>query len=160
MRRFFLAFSGLLFLMLSSCDKSKIFDTNYEFPYEKWNVSNTPEFNFDIKNPEEKYNLSINVRNGIDYPYQNLYVNYQLQDSEGKVLKDTLENILLFDSKTGKPEGLGYGDVYDLEKPILNEYKFNNAGSFKVVLKQMMRVDDLEGITSVGLKVTQSGIEK
>jgi len=98
--------------------------------------------------------LYLDVRNSLDYPYARLFVNYQLVDPNGTVVKKEMLTENLFDVKTGEPNGRsGLGDVYDHQFGFLTNYTFNKTGKHKVRFEQFMRQDTLKGILAVGLRV-------
>lgn len=149
-----------LFFFLLSCDADRVYEQYQDFDNRSWAVTEIPEFEFTIDNPNEKYNLYINVRNSSDYPNARFFFTYYFQDSTGMVLKQELKTEVLFDYKTGKPFGSsGIGDIYDHQFSILNNHQFNHAGRFKVKFEQFMRTDTLAGILAVGLRVEKVGKE-
>ena len=87
------------------------------------------------------------------YPFQNIYLQYYLEDSIGRLQSKELTNVQLFNAKTGIPLGSGLGDLYDIEKPFLEKYKFESVGKYKLRIDQFMRKDSLPEIVSVGIRV-------
>ena len=145
-------------LIICSCDDSRVYEKNYDFDDRKWTAENKPEFEFDISDTVQSYNLYCNVRNSLVYPYSRLFLNYSLEDSTGRVAKQDLVNKMLFDPKTGKPEGTsGLGDIYDHRVVLLRNYKFPYRGKHKLRVEQQMRIDTLSGILAVGVRVEKSG---
>ncbi len=143
-----------ILFFLFSCDSNRVYEQYYDFDDRFWAVGETPEFEFTIDQPNEKYNLYCNVRNSSDYPNARFFFTYYFQDSTGTILKQELKTEVLFDSKTGKPFGSsGLGDLYDHQFNILENYQFNHSGKFKVKFEQFMRTDTLSGILAVGLRV-------
>ena len=66
-----------------------------------------------------------------------------------------MEELILFDSKTGKPLGDGLGDIFDHKFKIksLSNYRFPKAGEYTFSVEQNMRQDPLLGVMSVGVSV-------
>ena len=158
MRRILLI--AFLALWLSGCDESRIYEVNHDFEKRVWLATEKPDFEFDITNTTERYNLYCNIRNSVAFPYSRLFVKYALQDSTGKVLDGKMLPAFLFDQHTGKPQGAsGLGDIYDQRFAILSNYQFPTAGKYKVSFEQFMRKDTLEGVLAVGLRVERA-IEK
>jgi gliding motility-associated lipoprotein GldH len=147
-----------LFIFLISCDSDRVYEQYHDFDNQFWVVTETPEFEFSIDQPNEKYNLYCNVRNSSDYPNARFFFTYYFQDSTGTILKKELKTEVLFDSKTGKPFGSsGLGDIYDHQFNILENYQFTHPGKYKVKFEQFMRTDTLSGILAVGLRVEKAG---
>lgn len=149
------AFIILLFLVsgLVACDSDRIFEENIELNNKIWIADSSVSFQFQIKNPDKKYNLYYNLRNTVSYPFQNIYVNYTLEDTLGNQIATELVNKDLFHPKTGKPYGDGLGDIFDHQFPLLKNYQFDQAGVYRIKLEQFMRRDSLPEILSVGIKI-------
>ena len=143
----------ILFFIVSSCDSNGVFEGKKDFTDRYWVFDNPAEFEFEINETDKTYNLLFNIRSTAKYPYQNIYLQYYLEDSTGRLLSKDLKNIQLFDSKTGLPFGKGLGDLYDIKKIFLEQYSFSNNGKYKLRIDQFMRQDSLAEIMSVGLRV-------
>jgi len=145
---------SLLTLTLVSCsDPNRVFDDNLDFDKKYWVVDETVEFDFEIADISQSYNLFYNVRNSNSYPYHNLYVRYSLEDTVGNVLDTKLQNMDLFDPVSGKPLGDGLGDIFDHRILALQDYRFERNGTYRFKIQQFMRQDTLPMILSVGLRV-------
>jgi len=151
--RFFALLAFLVFLLLA-CDERRVYEDSLDFRERNWKVTDTPRFEFAIRDPGNKYNLYCHIRNSLDYPYARLFVRYALRDSVGAELHGNLVSEFLFDQKTGQPFGRsGLGDVFDHQFLLLNDYEFKRPGKYKLELEQFMRMDTLQGILSVGVRV-------
>jgi gliding motility-associated lipoprotein GldH len=144
---------GLVLFLLVSCDSKRVFEDNVEFPDRKWKISEPVRLEFNIEDVSKKYNLLLNIRNSIEYPYARIFVNYDLVRQDSSLNKKMIAEYL-FDQKTGKPFGTsGIGDIYDHQFPILKNYSFRKIGSYKMKLDQFMRMDTIPGILAVGIRV-------
>ncbi|MCX8490781.1 MAG: gliding motility lipoprotein GldH [Cyclobacteriaceae bacterium] len=144
---------GFVFLM-NSCDSNRVYEDNIEFKDRTWKITTPAELEFEVSDTTQNYNLYLEVRNSLDYPYARLFVNYQLIDPNGALVKKEMLTEDLFDIKTGEPNGRsGLGDVYDHQFDFLTNYSFKKAGKHKVRFEQFMRQDTLRGILAVGLRV-------
>lgn len=144
---------GLVF-MLSSCDSNRVYEDNIEFKDRTWKTTTPAELEFEVSDTAQSYNLYLDVRNSLDYPYARLFVNYHLVDPNGTVVKKEMLTENLFDIKTGEPNGRsGLGDVYDHKFDFLTNYSFEKTGKHKIRFEQFMRQDTLQGILAVGLRV-------
>jgi gliding motility-associated lipoprotein GldH len=151
----FLIFSAII--LSTSCDSQRVFEDKKDFESKYWVFNDPAEFEFEIAEPEQKYNLSVNIRNSSKYPYQNIYLQYYLEDSTGRLVSSELKNILLFNPITGVPLGKGLGDINDIQKTFLENFTFENSGKYKLRIDQFMRQDSLPDILSVGLRVEVAG---
>ena len=141
-----------------SCDQSRVYEENVDFADKKWVVDSVPAFEFEIEDPSKPYNIYWNVRNTVAYPYRNLYLTYYLEDTTGRRITTDLHNMVLFEPKTGKPYGSGLGDIFSHQFMALPDFKFDEAGVYRVRLEQYMRTDTLPEIVSVGLRVEDAEV--
>ncbi|KXK29823.1 MAG: gliding motility-associated lipoprotein GldH [Bacteroidetes bacterium OLB12] len=140
-------------ILISGCDNSRLFENYVEFKDRNWKIQEPVQFEFEITNTQQQYNLYYEVRNSLDYPWQRIFVNYQLTDSTGTTLSQKLVSDYLFE-KSGQPRGRsGLGDVYDHRFKILQDYSFKNPGKYKFTLQQENRQDTLAGILAIGFRI-------
>jgi len=123
----------------------------------KWPVSQALTFTFSVDDTTGTYAVYYNIRNSNSYPYYNLYVQRYLLDSAGKTLESRLDNLILFDPKTGKPSGEGLGDLFDHRIKIASGYRFPRRGQYTIRLKQYMRQNPLPEVYGVGISVEKEG---
>ena len=151
--------SVIVCIALSACDQSRVYEQNADFPERYWMVSEKPEFEFTIDKPADRYTLYGNIRNSVSYPYSRIFFTYYLQDSTGAEIQKKLVTQYLFDAKSGKPFGnSGLGDIYDHRFELLKDYQFKARGRYKIKFEQLMRVDTLQGILAVGLRVENNNV--
>jgi len=151
--------SVIICIALSACDQSRVYEQNVDFPEGHWMVGEKPEFEFTIDKPADRYTLYGNIRNSVSYPYARIFFTYYLQDSTGAEIQKKLVTQYLFDAKSGKPFGnSGLGDIYDHRFELLKDYQFKHRGKYKIKFEQLMRVDTLEGILAVGLRVENNNV--
>ncbi len=159
MNHWHLSLSSLLciaFFSLSACNGNRIFEENHDFPAHGWESSTVPEFDFEIKETDVAYNIYYNIRNGHNYPFQNIYINYSLEDTLGNLISKDLHNMNLFDPRSGKSQGSGIGDMQDHQILALENIKFDSVGLFRMKLHQYMRRDTLKEVYAVGIKVEKA----
>lgn len=145
-------------LVLFSCDPSRIYEQHIEFEEKAWLVQNKPQFEFEIKDHTQNYNLYYTLRNSLDFPFSRIFVNYQLEDSTHTLLRKELLSAYLFDPKTGKPSGdSSIGDLFDHRLPIVTDYHFEKPGKYIITLEQFNRLDTLKGILAVGVRIEVTG---
>ena len=147
-------------VLLFSCDEQRVYENNTDLNERHWLVNEIPEFEFEVADTTQAYNLYCNVRNSLEYPYANIFITYYLKDSSDVILKKDLVRQTLFNEKTGEPVGdSGLGDIYDHRIPLLSGYRFPYKGTYKVSFEQYMRRDTLSGVLAVGLRVEQATAE-
>lgn len=147
---------ALLLLVVISCEQKKgEFKAIYNLKNQEWFIDKNQKFTFDVPDETKTYDVYFLIRNTISYPYYNLYFNRVLTDDKGKTLTNRMEELFLFDAKTGKPQGKGVGDMFDhkIKCSTLKGYRFPRKGKYTIAIKQQMRQDPLVGIISVGISV-------
>lgn len=146
----------IILFSFSACDENRVYERNIDFKGNDWYVDSVVSFSFDVTEVSSKYNLLINVRNAISYPFANLYIKYSVVNSKDKVIESKLLRLPLFDKKSGKPYGEGLGDIFDHKFLLMKAHQFQDTGTYKVNIKQYMRQDPLPFVMSVGLRVEKS----
>jgi gliding motility-associated lipoprotein GldH len=144
----------LIACLLVSCDSNRVYEDNVDFKDRTWKITEPAQLEFDITDTTKRYNLYLDIRNSLDYPYARLFVNYNLIDPVGAEGSKKMITEYLFDQKTGKPNGSsGLGDIYDHQFLFLEKHAFLKLGKHKVKFEQFMRQDTLQGVLAVGLRV-------
>lgn len=148
-------------ILLLACESDRLYEKNQEFSNRIWHVDSIPEFQFEIPSDTKEYNIYLNIRNTLSYPYQNIYIQYHLEDTLDQNLESELLNHQLFDAKSGAPFGEGgVGDIYDNRFILLENYRFPEEGAYRIRLQQYMRRDSLPEIIAVGIRVDESKINQ
>ncbi|MCB2407256.1 gliding motility lipoprotein GldH [Hymenobacter lucidus] len=146
---------GLLWA-LAACDANQVYEKNQELSKAVWTVQEKPTFEFDIQDTTQRYDIYFNIRNESMYGYYNLYVKHTLLAPNGQRLSQLLHQMLLMDAQTGEPRGQGSGDIFDHQFLALRGQQFHQPGTYKIVLEQYMRQDQLPGIMAVGVGVRKA----
>lgn len=154
---FLVAVSFSLFVV--ACSSNTVIDEQSDIQEGLWHLDSLVAFQFEIEDTTSTYQIQYNVRYAVDYPYYNLFLKYYLEDSTGEMLSSELQELILFDKKTGEPLGEGLGDLFDRRVPVFQDQKFPYAGVYNFKVKQFMRMEALPGILSFGLKVQKPETE-
>lgn len=163
-----LIITALFLAMLSgmyACDENRVYEKNKDIPDQAWHKDSVHIFDVHIKEPDIPYHVYYNIRNAVSYPTQNLYLRIEVQDSAGHTLTSDLNNIELFDPKTGKPYGDGLGDIFDHRVKVLDSFIFPDSGAYSVEVQHRMRdnvmiQNSLPDILSVGIRVERAAAEE
>jgi len=140
--------------ILFSCTEDRHFEENQDFKNRVWGMEESVRFEFEIDSVEIPYQVMLNIRNTMDYPYRNLYIKYHLRDST-HLLKDKLLNIKLFEAKSGKPYGKNQSDIFSHQLLVEDSVYFPEKGKYTVELQQYMREKELLGIVSAGIRIEE-----
>ncbi|MGL4631647.1 MAG: gliding motility lipoprotein GldH [Leadbetterella sp.] len=149
--------SIFLLTFLWGCNHLDGFKEIRDFSDNQWKQANEQTFILKIKKEDvgKTFTFYYLIRNAGHYPFSNLYLDQKLVDPANKVVKQSTDQLILFDPKTGKPLGDGLGDMYDHSQaiPSLQNVVFPVEGVYKWSVKHKMRPDPLQGILSIGLKL-------
>ena len=154
---FLVASSFSIFVV--ACGGNTVIDEQSDIQEGLWHLDSLVAFQFEIEDTTSAYQIQYNVRYAVDYPYYNLFLKYYLEDSAGEMLSSELQELILFDRKTGEPLGEGLGDLFDRGVPVFEDQKFPYVGVYNFKVKQFMRMEQLPGILSFGLKVQKPETE-
>ena len=149
-----------LAVLLAACDPNQVYEKNVDFDNHTWSVQQKPTFTFAIADTTQRYDVYFNIRNASAYGYYNLYLKHTLTDPADKPVSQLLHQMLLMDPQTGEPRGQGTGDIYDHQFLALPNQKFHQIGSYKIVLEQYMRQDQLPSLMAVGVRVAKAETAK
>lgn len=155
MHKNLICWAAAVLLLLTSCDPARVYEQNVDMPDNSWAIDNAPVFEFEITEPNQQYAIYANVRYDLEYAFYNLYLQHELIGPEGKEISQELHEVLLMDPKTGKPQGKGSSDTFDMQQLILDNVTFPEVGKYKIKLTQYMRRDPLPHIKAVGVRVAK-----
>ncbi len=142
-----------LFFFLTSCGNNSFYENHKELENGFWQKENIQSFNIEIDN-SKNHSIFYHLRYTIDYDYCNTYIQYKILSPKGEVLVQEMKLDTLFNCTTGKPVGEGFGKIYSREFELEQNFDFSEKGVYKIELEQMMRKDSLEGIQTVGIRIT------
>ena len=136
---------------MCSCDSNRVYEDYRDFKDGIWELDEA--LSFDMLEIQTQPTLPvISIRYTDSYEFHNIYVRFVQQDSTASILQDTLVNIALFDSKSGKPLGKGFGNRHTVYDTLLGKGRVYPETA-KIQVWQYMRKDRLIGIESVGIKL-------
>lgn len=149
--RFLVAIVAVL-VLLSSCDKNRVYEKNIDFEGYKWTYEDKKTFEVEIADSELK-TVFVNFRHTYFFEARNVILNLEVKTPKDSVFELPL-NILL-----SEPNGMWYsecsGDICDIKYPIkeFTNYSFPDTGVYTFTLAQNMRVNPLANVMAVGLRL-------
>ena len=146
-----LAFFIFSLLVMGSCDSKRFFEENKRIENSVWNNKEKATFKVTITDILARYNFYFNLRNGGDYPYSNIYIFLKTVFPDGRIARDTIECQLA--DYDGKWLGSGISDVKFNRFLFQKGVKFPRKGEYVFEVEHAMRVDDLKGITDIGIRL-------
>jgi gliding motility-associated lipoprotein GldH len=144
----------VLFFSMIGCQNDAIYEEFKPLSINGWDLHDTLDFQFEIKDISKKYNLYINVRHRDLFEYQNFYIKTFTQFPSGRIKEDILS--IPLSNEAGEWIGKCTGDVCFYRAPIISRFKFEEPGTYHIRLKHEMRVNDLENMIDVGLKLEEA----
>jgi len=140
---------------LTSCDDSILYEQRHRIDNSSWKSTDTLLFAFTVTDTVQAYDFGFNIRNTTSYPFQNLYLFLTAWYPDDTWSRDTAECILA--APDGQWYGKGNGKLRDSYFVFRKGVKFRRAGSYTVGVNQAMRVDNLEGVSDIGIRIVKSG---
>ena len=147
---------GFLILawFLHSCDPNRVYEENRVVDKGTWKSSERLFFEVTIPDTNQRYDVYLNIRNALEYPYSNLYLFLQTVFPDGSIARDTIECTLA--DLDGRWLGSGVGSVKFNRFLLQNSVSFRQKGIYRFELEQAMRVNELKGIRDVGLRIEKN----
>ncbi|MCB0760759.1 MAG: gliding motility lipoprotein GldH [Flavobacteriales bacterium] len=139
--------------LLISCDDNMVFEQNQEIDGAVWSWDEPVRFQFQVSDTVSRHNFYINLRNGNDYPYSNMFLFVTLNFPNGKKSVDTVECFLA--DQAGRWYGTGMGNMHDNRFLYKQNKQFPLAGNYRIEIHQAMRQDDLPDIHDVGFRLSR-----
>jgi gliding motility-associated lipoprotein GldH len=138
-------------LSLVSCDSGRVYDTFKSVKDAVWNRAEQIKFDVQIDDTNSYNKVFINTRNNDNYRFSNLYIFITTNYPDGKISRDTIDCIVADDK--GKWLGKGIGDTRTCRFLLKKGVRFHQKGIYSFEFEQAMRVEKLEGIESVGMRI-------
>jgi gliding motility-associated lipoprotein GldH len=143
--------ASLAVMMFTACDPRRVFEKNLELPGYTWEKGKTLKFTVEIQDTLTSHNIYINLRNGSNYPFSNLFLFVTTHAPKGGMIKDTVE-LTLADTK-GKWLGKGLGDIWDNQILYKRNVRFPFKGTYTFELEQAMRNAKLSSVMDAGIRI-------
>jgi len=155
--KYALFFAGMM-VLFSGCGRQPIeqFATIID---RTWDFNNPASFVLNIAQPGV-YKMQVQVRYTQEYSYSNVWVALNEKSPDGKTASMRL-NIPLFDL-SGNPYGTFAGKFYDRSYPDAGleskelTLNFPSSGKYEFSLQHNMRIDKLDGIDELGIRLKQA----
>ncbi len=139
------------FLMLSACGNQTVFQTTEAIPEAAWQADHLIHFEAEINDTVPLHELYLLLRNTTDYPYSNLFLFVDILFPDKRMLRDTLECILV--DRHGEWTGKGFGKIRSNRFLFRDDVWFPQQGTYHFRIQHGMREEVLQGIADVGLQI-------
>ena len=145
----------LLIFTFFGCGPNYIFDEAREITDGEWAYEDTLNFELEIQDTLEIYNLYLDLEHATDYSKQNIYILIYTQFPSGERIKERVA--IDFADKTGQWYGDCNAEKCSLRVNVQQGAFFNLPGKYIFTIEQFMRVDPLPGIQKVALRIEDTG---
>ena len=137
-------------VLLAGCQRGVIYTQFVELPQSGWDAQQAITFTPTITDTITDYQLQLTLRHNDRYPYQNMWMFIGIKHDSTFILTDTIECYLANE----RGEWLG-GGISQYELPMIyeNNYRFERSGIYHITIEQGMRIEQIVGITSIGVKI-------
>ena len=145
-------FSAILLISLFACSRIDLFERVVFTPKQEWEQSFQPEFTFDIEDTVSTYKVFFIIRHADAYAYNNIWIKLTSKLPGEKTIRNERFDIQLATEKRWL--GSGMDDLYDHRVLLYrNPVQFNKAGRYILRVAQDMRIDPLDYIFNVGIRL-------
>lgn len=142
----------LALLILCGCEESSLFQKVVFMPNQSWGYSNPTSFAFTISDTASRYRVFFVLRHTDAYEYNNIWINMASQLPGDSIWRKDRFNIPLANEKGWL--GTGMDDLFDHRVLLYPQpVSFRKPGNYKLEIRQDMRVDPLQHVMNVGLRL-------
>ena len=142
----------LVLFLLAGCSETGLYEKVYFMKGNAWSSQDEPSFEFEVKDTSSKYQLYFLIRHADAYEYNNVWISLKSQLPGDSIIRKERFDIPLADQK--KWLGSGMDDIFDHRVLLYREpVKFSKTGLYKVDIGHEMRVEPLEHVFNVGLRI-------
>jgi len=141
-------------IVVFGCDEKRIFEEYTNIPGSVWKRDHIISFKVNITDTVSPCNLLVDIRNKGNYRFCNLFMFITVSSPDARTVRDTFECFLADDK--GKWFGNGIGDIYDNQVPYRKNVVFPKKGNYSFRIEQAMRIENLEDISDVGLRIEKA----
>ncbi len=132
-----------------------VFEKNLRFNDHEWPASIKPDIAFEISDTASLYNIYFVVRHTDAYHFNNMFIRATVTEP-GESRGRTGDYDLQLATNGKGWIGTAMDDIYDARLLFQPKTRFRKAGTYHVVLEQLMREDPLKYVLSAGLRVERA----
>jgi len=136
-------------LCLITCTSVDLYEKTVSFPDHEWKGDHKPEFDFIIQDTVSLYNVFFVLRHTEKYNYKNIWINLYSQQPGDTLRKAPFELQLATNEKW---LGSGLDDIYEHRIKLVEKVRLK-AGTYKLILENIMREDPLLHVLNVGIRI-------
>lgn len=135
----------------TACQQQAIYERLHNVKNAEWQRTDVPSFSFNITDTSQLYKVYVVIRHTNQYAYRNIWLNVGVQ-YPGDSLK--MQQFELPMATNDRWLGVGMDDVFEhrvllLPRPV----RFTALGAVRFTLQHTMRLDPLQHLLQVGIRV-------
>lgn len=134
-----------------------IYDHHIDTP-KKWAYKDSLLYEFEVFDTLKPYDISLDISHETTFGYENLYIYAVTVFPEGKRSSNPVS--LQLANNTGEWVGTCGSETCQMNINIAAESYFKTTGKYKIIISQHSRKDLLEGIESIGVRISESETKK
>ena len=142
----------ILALIFSACSETGLYEKVHFLKGNAWSSNQQPEFVFEVKDTVSRYQVYFLIRHGDAYEFNNVWIRLN-----SKLPGDSVERKDRFDiplANQNKWLGSGMDDIFDHRVLLYREpVKFSKTGQYTISIGHDMRVEPLDHVYNVGLRI-------
>lgn len=143
----------LSIVVFASCGPKVIYEHHIEVP-QKWAYKDSLFYEFEVSDTLKPYDISLDITHEATFGYENLYIYTVTVFPEGK--RSSIPVSLQLADTTGDWIGKCGDQECQTHINIAVASYFKTMGTYKIIICQHSRQDLLEGIGTVGVKISES----
>ncbi len=139
-------------IFLASCQENvPFYEKNTVIPNVSWDYNFKPAYTVEITDKDAQYDVYINLRHAVSYPFSNIYV-FLHEEGPGMANKSTRYEFSLAEPD-GRWIGKSAGNLYEQTKLLKEGLSFPDTGKYSFSFEQNMAENPLRGVNDVGIKL-------
>ena len=135
---------------LTACNHKVFFSDTQSVDEQGWQYDQPLTFDVSINDTTQFYDIFIDLRNSVRYPYSNTFLFITTTFPDTSVAKDTLECPLA--DPSGQWYGKNSGRYVDNRSYFRRKTRFPIPGTYHFQISHGMREKSIDGIKNIGLR--------
>lgn len=140
-------------MFMAACDGTAYYDHTESVDESGWLPTDSVTFDVEVDDTTSLFNMLVEVRNNVDYPYSNAFLFIDTRFPDGSVAHDTLECPLAYPD--GQWRGKRSGRYVDRRYRLRGNtgVRFPLGGHYHFAVANGMRDSAIAGLKDIGLRI-------
>ena len=157
-RRGFIGLGLCVAAGMSACTGDAFYRRVETLSDDQWVRGKACPFEVEAVDTVTRYDVYVDLRTSDGYPWREIYLIGQVCDTAQSVLQYDTLRCELFDAK-GEATGHGLSNVKENGVLWLRDFRFPAPGRYGFSVRHGMRNVELQGVSSVGIRIQMSEIQ-